>query len=298
MGGGRGGHRSTLSSWRRRRSPNYYSRAGRRGHPGLSRAAPRERPHAAAWPRRVRTALVWEPEARGQGGRVALCLLSLGGPRDYKVCFLEFDGEARPWERRTDFSLRSRPHRPTPQTLCRDNRGQGYPKCPPQPRGTAPRVPAHLWSLDCPLHVEAAASRSPSRVFHPGVELQVGRRTCRWQEPRRVSTARPSPPSPRARTPGRGRTYLVQLISPEAQRLQPAAASVPGWLGQPERQQERGPRLTSVPSTGSRIRPRARSPLAPLRSGPGTPAPGRRAARFNFPATSPLSGCHPRPPST
>lgn len=65
VGGGRGGHRSMLSSWRRRRSPSYYSRAGRRGHPG--RAAPRERPHAAAWPRRVRTAPAWGPEARGQG---------------------------------------------------------------------------------------------------------------------------------------------------------------------------------------------------------------------------------------
>lgn len=40
-GGGRGGrhHRSTLSSWRRRRSPNYCPRAGWRGNPGPSRAA-------------------------------------------------------------------------------------------------------------------------------------------------------------------------------------------------------------------------------------------------------------------
>lgn len=204
------------------------------------------------------------------------------------MCLLEFYGEARPWERRIDFSWCSRPHRPTPQTLCRDSRGQGSPKCPPQPRGTAPRVPAHLCST--------------WKQQRPGARLECSTPECNCELDGERADGRKDRGSPRRaprrHTPGRGRTYLVQLISPEAQPLQPAAASVPGWLGQPERQPERGPRLRSVPSAGSRIRPRARSPLAPLRSAPGTPAPGRRAARFNFRATSRLSGCHPRPPST
>ena len=93
-------------------------------------------------------------------------------------------------------------------------------------------------------------------------------------------------------------TYLVQLISPEVRRRQPAAASQPGWQGQRRRQQERGPGLRWAPSAGSRIRPCARAALPPPPCGPspGTLTPSRRAAPFNFQATSPHSGRLPRPP--
>ena len=93
-------------------------------------------------------------------------------------------------------------------------------------------------------------------------------------------------------------TYLVQLISPEVRRRQPAAASQPGWRGQRRRQQERGPGLRWAPSAGSRIRPCARAALPPPPCGPspGTPTSSRRAAPFNFQATSPHSGRLPRPP--
>lgn len=93
-------------------------------------------------------------------------------------------------------------------------------------------------------------------------------------------------------------TYLVQLISPEVQRRQPAAASQPRWQGQRRRQQERGPGLRWAPSAGSRIRPCARParPPPPCGPSPGTLTPSRRAAPFNFQATSPNSGPLPRPP--
>ena len=93
-------------------------------------------------------------------------------------------------------------------------------------------------------------------------------------------------------------TYLVQLISPEVRRRQPAAASQPGWRGQRRRQQERGPGLRWAPSAGSRIRPCARAALPPPPCGPspGTPTSSRRAAPFNFQATSPHSRRLPRPP--
>lgn len=93
-------------------------------------------------------------------------------------------------------------------------------------------------------------------------------------------------------------TYLVQLISPEVRRRQPAAASAPKWQGQRRRQQERGPGLRWAPSAGSRIRPCARAarPPPPCGPSPGTLASSRRAAPFNFQATSPHSGRLPRPP--
>ena len=93
-------------------------------------------------------------------------------------------------------------------------------------------------------------------------------------------------------------TYLVQLISPEVRRRQPAAAPAPGWQGQRRRQQAQGPGLRWAPSAGSRIRPCARAarPPPPCGPSPGTPASSRRAAPFNFRATSPHSGRLPRPP--
>lgn len=87
-----------------------------------------------------------------------------------------------------------------------------------------------------------------------------------------------------------GRTYLVQLISPDVQMRQTAAASARGWQGQRRRRQEWGPGLRSAPLEGRRIRPCSRAARSPPPSGrsPGLRLPAAALLPLTFQHLSPL----------
>lgn len=86
-----------------------------------------------------------------------------------------------------------------------------------------------------------------------------------------------------------GPTYLVQLISPDVQMRQTAAASARGWQGQRRRRQERGPGLRYAPLVGRRIRPYSRAARSP--------PPRGRPPRLRLPAAAllPLTFQHLSP---
>lgn len=220
------------------------------------------------------------------------------------MCFLEFlrGGEARPWERRIDFSLCSRPRRPTPQTLSAGAReGKGTPKSRLQPRG--PHLGGwrrrggggehagpgwfHPTSGPCTARStwEQTAARSPARVCHPGVSLRVRRRKRRWRELKRVSPPPPRAPLAAATTPrSAARTWKVV----------PGAAHKPRGAEAPARGRM-GARVAGAAGAGAGGRdsgpcppPRARGPLARLPTGRHRDS-GRRPPRRSLELSGHLS---------
>lgn len=128
------------------------------------------------------------------------------------------------------------------QVRTRNNREQGYLGSQPQPHAPSPGPPRgrnrisgeHVGPIP-PLVPGLIAlptwkQQLPGASLEcstPGGSLQVGRRKCRWQEPKRVFTTRPSSrfPRPRARTPGLGEDVPGRVHKPGSATA-PAGCSI------------------------------------------------------------------------